>query len=227
MSAVSRADRAVRRERFRFRCAFEGLLDLLAVGRDPMEVDLVVSGILGFHLSEIPYLVYGLERGWLLAKDDMHAVPGWDMEPLVKAPPMPLAARAASSRILYPLKVLARPITDKHRVATLFKRIGVIQDVYLKEPCRAVPVRASKDLCTKCMECVRACPERLSWDEVGSGRSEACLRCMYCVWSCPTGAMDLAGDLGMLARTVERYAPVSRRSGLGRSSGRAVGRKRS
>ncbi|NOZ88014.1 MAG: DUF362 domain-containing protein [Deltaproteobacteria bacterium] len=182
--------------------------NLLAVAEDPFEADLIISGLLGFERNEVPYLEHAFGKGWLRL-DKTGDFPEWLAgRELVKAPGMPLAARIASSRMLYPLKVIARPITDRPVVAAIAKRLGAVQDVYLNGESRAGPAKSRKDLCKMCGECSLACPMNFSIREVESAASNPrCISCNYCVWACPTGALSLFGDKGPLERVIRRYPP--------------------
>lgn len=188
-------------------------IGLLAMCDDPFLNDLAVARLVGFDWRDVPYLALAVEQGVFdeaLAAEVVARLPV--VRPLVPPPPRGALARLADLRALFWLKKAARPITDRPQVLAAARRIGVIQDVYVREDDAITGLTRDPAVCGTCTRCVEFCPTGLPLSQIGAQPPASdCVNCLYCWWACPNEAISLQGAMGQLERQARRYKAVTER----------------
>jgi NAD-dependent dihydropyrimidine dehydrogenase PreA subunit len=183
-------------------------LDALIDGDDPWLVDLVAARIAGLDARTVPYLRHAFDDGTL--DEALLGAVAQAFPVLVRvrpAPPRGVLARIADAPVLRPLKVAARPWTDRPEVARAAYRLGVLQDVYDAEDDTLRLVGRRQEACTGCTApCEAVCPTGLPLAEIGRlTEMPDCAQCLQCWWACPRDALEVVGEPRAMARQLERY----------------------
>jgi uncharacterized protein (DUF362 family)/ferredoxin len=182
-------------------------LDCILAGEDPFAVDLLAARITGLAPARTPVLVAAREAGRTpetLASSIEAAFP--HMVRVTPPPPRRWLARMADHPALRPLKIAARPVTDRGPVARAARAAGVLQDVYdVRDDTLRLVARTDRD-CATCRVCEAVCPTAVPLDAIGLGEGHAgCIGCLQCWWACPRDALGLEGDAGAIGPQAARW----------------------
>ena len=183
-------------------------LDALIDGDDPWLVDLVAARIAGIDPRSVAPLAAAFADGTVDAELQAQVEAAFPvLVPVRRPPPRPLLARLADARALRPLKVAARPLTDRPEVARAAYALGVLQDVYELEDDTLRLVGRDSAACEGCAApCTGVCPTGLPLEAIGT-RTELpdCTQCLQCWWACPRDALRVEGEPRAMARQLARY----------------------
>ena len=124
--------------------------------------DLVVANLMGIPIHDIPYLAHALTIGDI--SDDLCDTVAQAVHSLYQIqmpPPRPKLAVLSEHRLLHPLKMAVRPLTEKPEVLDMAYQFGVVQDVYHPQNATVHSIIRHPDRCGSCTQCVDLCPTGL------------------------------------------------------------------
>ncbi len=179
----------------------------LAMSDELFTNDVAICRLIGMDPRSVPYLSHALDDSVIddaFLAEIQAALPV--LRPIRAAPERSRLTRLAESRRILWLKKAARPITDRPAVAEAAYRLGMIQDVYVREDDGVTGLNRDAQLCGTCRKCEDFCPAALPLEQIGVKPAvDACIGCLYCWWVCPNDALQLEGPLHHLERQAARY----------------------
>jgi ferredoxin len=187
-------------------------LDLLLAGRDPYELDLLVSRLMGLDAKESSYLKVAQQKG-IIDDDVLRQME--DIDPMVtlEAPPQrSLVTRILEHHSLGRLRDLTRFIHGSEWARRLLYRFRIMQDVYETSEANVETLILEHELCDRCGLCLDVCPVELPITDKDFDfyASSDCLGCLYCAFICPQEAIQIVGELGYLEAHLARYGESMR-----------------
>ena len=192
-------------------------MDILIVGTDPYEIDILAGRVAGFAPSDLPLIRHALDTGRinsdLIQKVAALDVNGFEAK-FAPAKPRLLARLAVAPAV----KGLVRTIRNSPPVDRLLKNervrrrlfaVGLTQEVILRRERRTTIVFDSRR-CKSCGKCARYCPLLRALPDAFGSADDDCLDCLYCYEVCPSGAIRLQGDPGYYSEQQRRYGRIVR-----------------
>lgn len=189
--------------------------NLLMVGTDPYEIDIVAAKIMGFRSEECPLIQRALETGRisraLVSGLEATEIP-FDIKPFERPHPGILARMV----VMPGLKGIVRTVRNSSPVSALLRReairrlmlfLKLTQEVILSQE-RDVVLSWDEKKCKSCGTCAQYCPQLLDLPKEIQGNDGFCLNCLYCYAVCPNEAIGVEGELGYYKEQVRRYGKM-------------------
>lgn len=186
--------------------------DVLLVGTDAYEIDIVAGALMGFSPKELPLIELALTTGRISESTVNKAVDGI-------SPILGRAFRKPTPGILARIVLIPKlaPIVREIRNSTPIKKlleleiiqramlaIGLTQEVMIRKE-RNAWLKWNADKCDSCGRCAQYCPQLLKLPEILNGHPTACVECFYCYAVCPVGAIEAKGEMGFYKEQEKRY----------------------
>ena len=120
-------------------------------------------------------------------------------------------ARLADHAALRRVKLAARPLTDRPKVARAARAMGAVQDVYDPHDDTLRVVARLDRGCDTCRTCEAVCPTGVPLHAIGLQPADAaCIGCLQCWWACPKDAIVVEGDPGAVGPHAARWREIGR-----------------
>jgi uncharacterized protein (DUF362 family)/ferredoxin len=189
--------------------------DLLIVGTDPYEIDIVAALIMGFEPSQCPLLQKAVETNRIsqLLIDEIESV---ELPVARKSFERPDPAFLAKLVVAPGLKNFMRRLRNSQFISSLLKRetirrvmflVGLTQEVIISQE-RNVKLKFHKENCTACGKCSYYCPQLLELPESLEQKNSDCINCLYCYAVCPADAIEAEGQFGYYREQIRRYGKI-------------------
>lgn len=186
--------------------------NLIMVGADAFEIDILAAKIMGFRTEECPLIQRALKTGRIsrvfVSEAEATEIP-FHIEPFESPHPGILARMV----VMPGLKGIVRTVRNSAPVSALLKREAIRRVMLFLSLTQEVIMRQERDViltwdekkCKSCGTCARYCPQMLDLPEALDGNEAGCLNCLYCYAVCPNGAIGIEGELGYYKEQIRRY----------------------
>lgn len=194
-------------------------MDLLAVGRDPLFIDLACAALARFDYRAVRTLALAEAQGRLTPAHHA-ALAAMDLAPHARSFAPPKAGWIASfihspKRQKYFLAVrqtrLFTYLAGTDWFGGLLFATGLRQDVFSRDEARLDRLVLDTALCDGCGACRTLCPLGLDPVVALPANDPDCVGCLYCFLGCPRTAIAFEGELGFLAEQMRQYDSLTRR----------------
>jgi ferredoxin len=189
--------------------------DLLMVGTNPYEIDIVAALIMGFEPLKCPLLQKAVETN-RISQSFIDEIKSAELPVACKSFERPDPAFLAKLVVMPGLKNAVRKLRNTRAVSSLLKltsvrRImflaGLTQEVIISQE-RNIKLKFHKEKCIMCGKCGYYCPQMLELPEALERKESDCINCLYCYAVCPADAIEAEGRFGYYSEQIRRYGKL-------------------
>ena len=189
--------------------------NLIMIGTNPYEIDLMALTIMGFSPEECPLIQRALATG-RISESLVDEVVSAELPCSIESFEYPHPGSLARLVVMPSLNSIVRTVRSSTPVSRLLKRVVVrrlmlflriTQEVIISED-RDVKLKWNDNKCESCGRCACYCPQMLDLPKsLGKGNSD-CLNCLYCYAVCPNHAIEIEGKPGYYKEQIRRYGKI-------------------
>jgi uncharacterized protein (DUF362 family)/ferredoxin len=189
--------------------------NLIIVGTNPYEIDIIASVIMGFEPKLAPLIQKAVETG-RISSSFVDEIASIELPVVAKHFERPRPGFLAKMVVMPSLSAVVRKVKNHSIVSNLLKIVavrrlmlflGLTQEVIIPQD-RNVKIKFNRDRCISCGKCSRYCPQTLELPKSLEQENDSCINCLYCYAVCPADAIEVEGELGYYKEQVRRYGRI-------------------
>lgn len=186
--------------------------DLVLVGTNPYEIDILACRIMGFSPEDCPLIQKALTTG-RISKSFLDEVSSIELPLSIQPFEQPNPALIARLVKIQGFGSIVRTVRNWPPVSRLLKYVavrrimlllGMTQEIIINQE-RDVKLKWNEEKCKSCFKCASYCPQMIDLPTNLLNENSNCIDCLYCYAVCPEHAIEVEGELGFYKEQLRRY----------------------